>query len=361
MAARIGQRGDSNGVKLPEEASRERQQRRLRGLLVAVCLLGFATAAAAAWVRLNPGVDSWSALGASVGLEGITALGFRKMLKRLPTDEDTSERRDGESASALVAPPGGTAAEDPVTRRLLTRARVTSWVALTVGLAALVGFVVAASDQEDRAAELLAHGTRVPGVVTEVHNGLRNPGHIDVAFSIGSQRTVRRINLDDASPSYVVGEPVTVVYDPRNPSRVRTTREQNESTASTWLIVLLFVGALLLLVYGTLGVRRWRRTTRLLRQAPWRPCRFSTDTYSRWGVRGLRVSIRSPEPDLSGRVLRVSGNQSRTDAGSPLRQHSVDRAWVAIGEGRDAAIMLPDKPIKIWAARVAPAALEGRC
>jgi hypothetical protein len=107
--------------------------------------------------------------------------------------------------------------------RLVKTVRVSALMTV-LGAACLIGGCAAGGAQTDSAAALLAHGARAPGTVTDV-----NTYHMDVRYVRDGKPASARINLNDSSDVYHKGDRVTVVYDPANPVRARTIREDGQS------------------------------------------------------------------------------------------------------------------------------------
>lgn len=85
---------------------------------------------------------------------------------------------------------------------------------LLIGVALLVVFVVAASAVENRAQELEQVGERVDGTVGGTNPALRSAGNIHVEFVYENQHRRSVVHLNDSSPQYDVGQPVTVLVGP---------------------------------------------------------------------------------------------------------------------------------------------------
>ncbi len=144
-------------------------------------------------------------------------------------------------------------------------ARVKGWLSgavffavLLVGPAfAVAGFVMVAQDED-----LLAHGTRTPGVVVKVEDGRKSSNRQIVASysdDAGEPLTVRALIPTERHPAE--GDPVTVVHESGNPSRAVV--EGYETWGIFFRGVGLFVTFLLLipvvLVFLVKGIRRRRR------------------------------------------------------------------------------------------------------
>ena len=82
---------------------------------------------------------------------------------------------------------------------------------------------------------------------------------MDVRFVRNGRPATARINLNDSSDVYHKGDRVTVVYDPANPDRARTIREDGQSQGSVLIMVVLLVAGAFLLIGGISNVVRARR------------------------------------------------------------------------------------------------------
>ena len=169
------------------------------------------------------------------------------------------------------AVPSGPAISDPATVRRLRRPRVAGWVAVAVGLAAFVAAVAGIAIQANAAMALLDAGARTPGTVTYYSpgSGRFSEGYFDVTYVAEGVTRAGVINLDSASPSYAVGERVTVVYDRHDPTRIRTTQEQNEPPSTVLPLIFGLVGGPFVLIFGWIVLVRVGRWNRVLAGAPW--------------------------------------------------------------------------------------------
>ena len=137
--------------------------------------------------------------------------------------------------------------------RLVKTVRVSALMTV-LGAACLIGGCAAGGAQTDSAAALLAHGARAPGTVTDV-----NTYHMDVRYVRDGKPASARINLNDSSDVYHKGDRVTVVYDPANPVRARTIREDGQSQGSVLIMAVLLVAGAFLLIGGISNLIRARR------------------------------------------------------------------------------------------------------
>ncbi|HUR17655.1 MAG TPA: DUF3592 domain-containing protein [Acidimicrobiales bacterium] len=141
---------------------------------------------------------------------------------------------------------------------------------LLAGVLLMVVACIIAVRAEDRSEELARTGRHTSGVVTAVrHGGRLSEGSINVRFQAASILYEERINLNSDSPIYRVGQQVEVIYDPSNPSNVRTTAEENDSALGIFVFCVAFVASFVALPVGFTVVRRARRWRRMLRKSPW--------------------------------------------------------------------------------------------
>ncbi|MEZ2372838.1 DUF3592 domain-containing protein [Arthrobacter sp. RCC_34] len=147
-------------------------------------------------------------------------------------------------------------------------ARVKGWLSSAIFVAVLLigptfavaGFVMVAQDED-----LLAHGTRTPGIVVKVEDGRKASNRKIVASysdDAGEPLTVRALIPTELHPAE--GDPVTVVHEPGNPSHAVV--EGYETWGIFFRGVGLFVTFLLLipvmLVFLMKRIRRRRRLRR---------------------------------------------------------------------------------------------------
>lgn len=207
----------------------------------------------------------------------------------------------------------------------LAKYRNRGLLVLLTGVALLVGFVVAASVVENRAEQLEEVGQRVDGTVVEVNPALRSAGNIHIEFVYRNQRRRSVVHLNDSSPRYELGQPVTVLVDPMDEQRVTVPGETNQSQVTVVPMVFALVGGMAATIVGGSMVVRARRQRRVLRAHPWRlqaaQFRFRQDNGS--GTAAVRLEGERPvliAPSLRHRIER-SGLATTSPvevAGDPL-------------------------------------------
>ncbi|HXB14708.1 MAG TPA: DUF3592 domain-containing protein [Solirubrobacteraceae bacterium] len=248
------------------------------------------------------------------------------------------------SPSTPADVPAGPALGDPATSSALHRYRRRgAWITLA-GVALLVAFLVVVSIQGQHARWLLEHGGRVEGLVTSVSRGARGGGSVKVDYVVGGRLWHGTISLTETSASYAPGYAVTVVYDPRHPSDIRTPEEKNEpSWTVVPLMVALFAG-LFMFVGGAVTLVRARRWRGLLASSPWRPYRVGAAP--RVGRRA-RLRLASPglevtpegSPSGAAAVLGLASTWRWRREG--MARHAGETVWLAGDPAGKVVIALP--------------------
>ncbi len=226
------------------------------------------------------------------------------------------------------------AAETGRLRRVALRAAafVLVWMALAgSGAADLVLLDKAADD-------LLATGARTTGVVVSVRAYTRGGLTFEVRYGSRTAEIVR-----DSKNSYIAGERVTVVFDPADPDRVRTTKEENKSRFLVNLgYVLLVAGSLgtLFAVWAAVG---WWGRARAVAATGWRN---ATVDIVRVFARNGR-SLKRPPPEIHVRYREGTGivlkAMSSTHGANALAVFTDRLAWVG-GWGRHMVVLFPNGP-----------------
>lgn len=167
----------------------------------------------------------------------------------------------------------------------------------------------------DAAAEELLHtGFHEIGVVVDVRHG-RGTTFIEVSHGDRTDVLVR-----DSDRDYRPGDEVIVIYDPADPSRVRTADEPNESDGRLALGVVPMLAALFGLSFSIGLAAGWRRRIRAVERTGWR----------RAGVSDEEVKLDSEFRDGTTVVLRRSWGLLRLSPSAGWKNRQV---WVG-GWGR---------------------------
>jgi len=209
-------------------------------------------------------------------------------------------------------------------------ALVLIWVALVAG-----GFA-GMSLLDEAAAELLATGARVPGVVLSVHVPVKGTPSMQVRYGTRTAKIVL-----DSGHHYHDGEAVTVVVDPADPAHVRTTEEENENPfAFGCSVAVLLVGVAGTPVAAGAAIG-WRRRARAVAVSGWRVATVDVVPDRSAGGR------KRPPPTLRVRYSDGTGSTLRTlpsTHGATALADFTDRlAWVG-GWGREMVVLFPNGP-----------------
>lgn len=122
---------------------------------------------------------------------------------------------------------------------------------------------------EERSVGLERAGTRTQGWVVDTSDWNPFVDTIQVRFSVEGHEHNGQIVLDSDSPEYQVGDRVVVLFDPIDPSRIRTTQEANDPMWWVIAVVISFPGSFLLLATAVVGGWRARAWRRLLQTYAW--------------------------------------------------------------------------------------------
>jgi len=254
-----------------------------------------------------------------------------------PTDPfgrpTATQQSPGASTPVSVADTGvpkGPALDDRATRTALTRYRRRGrWISLA-GAALLVAFLVVVAIQGEHTKWLLQHGARTPGRITSVSRGAHG-GSLSVDYLADGRLWRGTIALTESSGYYAPGESVTVIYDPRHPTDIRTPAEKNEPRSTVLLLILALAAGSILLTGGIGTLVRARRLRRLLANSPWRPYR------ARYLPRVKRGRLQPLNPGLevlpvgeaasSGELLRLASTwRWRSER---MRKYHGETIWLA--------------------------------
>jgi Protein of unknown function (DUF3592) len=241
---------------------------------------------------------------------------------QVPWAEHDHRRRD--TGDAITAArdilPAGPAIEDPRTRSSLKRYGRRGWYWLLAGGATLLATFAFLGVRSREAKELLRTGRHTPGLV-ESYEPTREDKRITVRYVANGEPHEGTIEVKDG---YEPGEPVEVIYDPSDPSRIRTPQDANESPLTTRVVAYGVIFGFGMLLSGMIVLMRPRRWRRLLR-SPWQ---------------AYTVSYAPPRRRRSGPGVRLS------PLDVPGAQESVLRLGGAV---RGRAAKLAGEPV-LWAA-----------
>ncbi len=267
--------------------------------------------------------------------------------QQIPEQHSTGGRDPASDATHAPAVdtrvPAGPALDDPLTCAALKRYRRRGRLIALVGTALFIAFVVCVSIQSQHSKWLLKNGARVSGRITDVSRNVRGNGSFGVRYAADGRAWQGTIALTEASGYYAPGETVTVIYDPRHPSDIRTPQEKNESNSTVLPLTLALVSGLILLLGGAGTLVRERRWRRQLATSPWRPYR------ARYLARVVRGRFQPMNPGLE--VIPVDSPSSapvllrlastwrwRTDR---MRRHDGETIWLAGDPAARVVIGLP--------------------
>lgn len=290
-------------------------------------------------VRTDPGFGPgelpglFATLAASSGLAALGTFELRSLARRIRTAAT-------EQDFGSWLPPAGTAdrdrridfaAETAGLRRLARRASalVLVWVALAA--AGITGQVLL----DEAAADLLATGTRFEGVVLAVHDRARSTSWIEVGFGARTVRIVR-----SSEHRYHVGEAVTVVVDPADPQRVRTTGEPNDDQVGFGVVVVLLVAGFGGTPFAVAAAVGWRRRARAVAATGWRVATVDVVPDRTPGRNRHLPDVHVRYRDGTGIVLRAARSLHRA---KPMAVYTDRLAWLG-GWGRDMVVLFPNGP-----------------
>jgi hypothetical protein len=239
---------------------------------------------------------------------------------------------ESESFTALWLPPSGrpkgkAARRDGVdlgdqTPRLRSRSIRAAAIGVVWGAPLLAG-IFWFNAQNASAERLLHTGNAVPGQVLSVGER-KGVVWMEVRFRIAGTTDTRAVVITRGSDrQYAVGGWVTVVYDPANPTNIRTTDEKNISEGQRIPVV----GTIIVSVTGILwgaatGVGWWRRY-RSVRATGWRTAAVAQELDSK--SRSLPI-IRVQYRD--GGKIRLRVTPSSMFSTTPLGNGNPLRGWV---------------------------------
>lgn len=134
-------------------------------------------------------------------------------------------------------------------------------MAFAAGLVAVLGVLHSADT-------LLATGTRVPGTVVSVASPPKGTRWIDVSFRADGRPVTERVDRS-STDAYTPGERVTVVFDPADRARARTTTEDGLSENGLGFAWVGLGMVLLGCVVAAVGAVGWSRRSFAVRRTGW--------------------------------------------------------------------------------------------
>lgn len=240
-------------------------------------------------------------------------------------DYDQRYRDTGDSVKAArESVPLGPAIDDPETHAAVTRYGRRAWLWLAAGAALFAATLAFTEISAKRADELLRTGAHTPGLVVSYASG-REGGAIRIRYRADGVIREGWVNVSQHELSLLEpGERVDVIYDPSNPSRIRTPQASNEGRLSMRVKLYGFMFAVMMLLGGGVVMTRPRRWRRLLRE-PWKPY---TATYVPGRPRKAGPGVKLASLD------DPSGQRAPLRLGATMRQRAAKLAgepvlWVA--------------------------------
>lgn len=195
------------------------------------------------------------------------------------------------------------------------------------GLAAVLGVLHSADT-------LLATGTRVPGTVVSVATPPKGTRWIDVSFRADGRVLTARVDRSSRA-AYTPGQRVTVVFDPADPARARTTAEDGLSENGLGFAWIGFGLALLCFLVAATGAVGWSRRFRAVRRTGWQEGTATVVLAPRTG-RGVNppyLHVRL----LSGEAVRLRAVPS-THGARFLRTYTDRPVWLG-GTGSASVVL----------------------
>ena len=204
----------------------------------------------------------------------------------------------------------------------------------------------------DSADQLLRDGTRVPGEVTAVW-GSKGDSFVRIYCVVGDV-PVDHTFVRDSDVSYVVGQAVTVVYDPADPTRIRTIKEKNIGEGGRLGVAATVLAGLVGITWSAILAVGWISRCRRTRTTGWREA--------------IAVQIQGRDPrsrvllaigftDSSSIVLRPTASSlrsaSRATSGRPVTA-------LVSGTGRAMTVLVPREGRRPWLIAVKAQGLRAR-
>jgi len=292
-------------------------------------------------------VTTLTTLSAAVAVgTGMTA---HRLGTRIDATADTTEWLPAANRPRGKAFRTGNAVSPAWIRRLRTRVVR----AVLIGFAFVLAFAGGAwwmGELAGSADQLLRDGTRAPGYVTGAWTGKRD-SFLTVQYFVGVVATSYTFR-QDSDVSYVVGQPVTVFYDPADRTRIRTVEEKNiadgPSTGAGFTVMAGLAG----ITWSAILVAGWGSRYRRTRMTGW---------HEASAVQAARIQPRSRMllvirfTDRSRITLRPTASSlyaaSQATGGRPVT------AFVS-GTGRAMTVLVPREGKRPW--MIAVKALDRR-
>lgn len=221
--------------------------------------------------------------------------------------------------------------------------RIRVWRAVLIVFACSLVFAGGAwwtSELTSSADQLLQDGARAPGYVTRAWTA-KSDSFLTVQYFVTyvpEYYTFRQ----DSDVSYVVGQPVTVVYDPADRTRIRTVEEKNIAYGASTGAGFTVMAGLAGITWSAILVAGWRSRHRRTRLTGWREAS---------AVQAARVQPRSRMlleiwfTDRSRIILRPTASSlyaaSQATGGRPVT------AFVS-GTGRAMTVLVPREGKRPW-------------
>lgn len=155
-------------------------------------------------------------------------------------------------------------------------------VAVAVVLLSVTVLLIHLDDQ--RVDDLTRQGERVVGQVTAC--GCPGSNHIEVGYRWDGHDHIERVNLS-SDVTYRLGQRVTVLIDPSDPSNMTVAGEDNSSKRLEGFLLAMMVVGVAALVWGLLALVSVRRKRRALRSQAWEPVtlgRLTRSAHNAWWV-----------------------------------------------------------------------------
>jgi hypothetical protein len=218
------------------------------------------------------------------------------------------------------------------TRKLRVLSR-RALVVTVLWLLAAVGVFAGQAAVGRPADELLRDGVRVTGKVLQA---VDRPRTIHFSYAVPGDLRFATIAVNSGR-RYAEGGPVTVIYDPANPARVRTLLEDGVDHGVYGFLWLLAFCVVLAAAFSGVAWVRWRRRHQAVLRTGWRPA--SVTVQPDYPIRRGRhlPDILVEYRDGSRAELRAS---TSTHGSTPLRRRPGQPAWVG-GSGQDMVVLFP--------------------